>query len=100
MGSEQPRRGLRFEDHPDPASVRAAFAEVDGLVDDFLAHFAGRLDEPLRRLVFWRPSGLTVTPRCLVQHPITYEFHHKGQLVVISRQLGQVPPETDLAFPE
>lgn len=100
VGQQQPRRDLRFEDYPDVASVRAAFAQVDALVDRFLDHFAGRLDKPLRRVVSWRPRGLTVTSRWLLLHPITHEFHHKGQMVVIGRQLGYPPPETDLAFPE
>ncbi|MBE3590742.1 MAG: DinB family protein [Firmicutes bacterium] len=99
VGLEQPRRDLRFEDYPDPASVREAFAEVDALVERFLGHFADRIDEPLHRVLSWRPQGLTVTPRWLLLHPITHEFHHKGQLVVIGRQLGHIPPETDLAFP-
>lgn len=94
-----PRRDLPLDDYRDVASVRAAFAEVDALVERFLAHFADRLDEALHRAPPWRAQGLTVTPRWLLLHPITHEFHHKGQLVVIGRQLGFPPPETDLAFP-
>jgi uncharacterized damage-inducible protein DinB len=31
---------------------------------------------------------------------MTHEFHHKGQIVKIGRQLGYNPPETDLVEPE
>lgn len=99
VGLGSPRRDLRCEDYPDPASVRTAFAEVDALVERFLDRFDGSLDQPMRRVLPWRPEGLIVTPRWLLLHPITHEFHHKGQLVVIGRQLGHAPPETDLAFP-
>lgn len=99
VGLQQSRRDLCPAHHPDVASVRAAFAAVDTLVEQFLARCADRLDEPLRRIVPWHEGDLVVTPRWLLLHPITHEFHHKGQLVLIGRQLGYPPPETDLSLP-
>ena len=39
-----------------------------------------------------------VTARWLVLHPITHEFHHKGQVVTLLRKLGH-PVTVDLDLP-
>ncbi len=50
-----------------------------------------RLDEG----VAWH--GDMLTRRWLVLHPITHEFHHKGQVASLGRALGHPVPEgTDL----
>jgi uncharacterized damage-inducible protein DinB len=38
-------------------------------------------------------------PRWLFTQAVTHEFHHKGQIVTIARQLGYQPVETDLVTP-
>lgn len=45
---------------------------------------------------------LRVTQRWLVMHPVTHEFHHKGQMLTMGRILGHpypAGPDTDLAVP-
>ena len=32
----------------------------------------------------------------LLMHVITHEFHQKGQLVAMARQMGYEPPNTDV----
>jgi uncharacterized damage-inducible protein DinB len=32
----------------------------------------------------------------LFTHTITHEFHHKGQILTLSRQLGYTPVDTDI----
>nr|WP_261382294.1 DinB family protein [Mucilaginibacter achroorhodeus] len=39
---------------------------------------------------------LNLSPLELFTHVITHEFHHKGQLVNMSRQLGYIPVDTDV----
>ena len=39
-----------------------------------------------------------VTARWLLLHPITHEFHHKGQVVTLLRRLGH-PVSVDLDLP-
>jgi uncharacterized damage-inducible protein DinB len=85
---------------PDAAAVRAKFAEVDTLLEQALLKF-DRLDDPLELLM---PEGhtLSVSQRWLIIHPITHEFHHKGQLLALGRVLGHPLPAgqfADLVLP-
>lgn len=75
----------------------AAFAQVDALVERFLLHHGAALDRPLT--VEAGGESLGVTPRWLLAHPITHEFHHKGQIVVAVRLLGHPAPDSDLVLP-
>jgi len=76
-------------------AVRDIYKEVDQLMEEFLQHFSGSLDEPMP---LFRPNGsaLTRSPFELFTHVITHEFHHKGQVVSMSRQLGYTPVDTDV----
>ena len=76
-------------------AVREAYKEVDELMAAFLEHFSGSLDEPMS-LTRSNGSGLIRSPFELFTHVITHEFHHKGQVVSMSRQLGYTPVDTDV----
>jgi uncharacterized damage-inducible protein DinB len=89
--------GLGLEPAPfEPSSLsnasamRAAFTQMDALLERALSSF-DRLDEPLELNM---PEGdtLTVSQRWLILHPITHEFHHKGQLLALGRVLGHPWP--------
>jgi uncharacterized damage-inducible protein DinB len=85
---------------PDAASMRAAFAKVDLMLEEAFEKFQN-LDDPLEVV---RPGRdvLMVSQRWLVTHPITHEFHHKGQLLALGRVLGHPLPsgmDTDLVLP-
>ncbi|GGK98469.1 DinB family protein [Deinococcus radiotolerans] len=85
---------------PDVAALRAVYADVDALVDRALNAFT-QPDEP-RRVPFG-DRELEVTGRWLFMHPLTHEFHHKGQLLTMGRVLGfpyPAGPDTDLGLPE
>lgn len=93
----QPR--LTAADIPDVAAMRAAFAEVDDLLETAFGQFT-ELDKPLE--IDWRGQPITVTQRWLLMHPMTHEFHHKGQLLALGRVLGHPypdGPDTDLPLP-
>lgn len=79
------------------ADAPVAFAQVDALVARFLARHAGALDRSMT--VEAGDERLAVTPRWLLTHPVTHEFHHKGQIVVAVRLLGHPAPDTDLVLP-
>lgn len=81
------------------AAVQAEFAGIDGMVRRFLRDHDGSLDEPRRHPVPWEEKPFAATPRWLFTHTVTHEFHHKGQIVSIARQLGYPPIETDLVAP-
>lgn len=96
-GVGQPERNLQPRD---AAGLREAFARVDAAVEQALSSWTD-WDEPF---VFTNEAGWeeTLTRRWLVLHPITHEFHHKGQALALARVLGHPhhgQPDTDLAPP-
>ncbi|GHF62112.1 putative damage-inducible protein DinB [Deinococcus metalli] len=99
------RRGLNDTPHldsaaiPDVAAMREVFAGVDAVMERAFGAFTTPDEE------FDLPLGnevLRVTQRWLVMHPITHEFHHKGQMLTMGRVLGHpypAGPDTDLGAP-
>lgn len=81
--------------YKDLQSIRATYEQVNLMVNDFLHHFTGVLDTPMT-LPKKQGIALTLTPLHLFTHVITHEFHHKGQIVNMSRQLGYIPVDTDV----
>jgi uncharacterized damage-inducible protein DinB len=77
------------------SGIRGTFEQVDLIVNDFLHHFTDTLSAPL---TLPKKDGveLTLTPLQLFTHVITHEFHHKGQIMNMSRQLGYIPVDTDV----
>ncbi len=80
--------------------MRKAFTETDQLVEEFLDEFAARWETAITGSVPWQDEPATLTPIWLFTHVITHEFHHKGQIVSMSRQLGYTPEDTDLVEPK
>ena len=78
--------------------IKVRFEQVDSYVKEVFEVFSNHMDEPIQREIPWRVSGevLSITPGKLIMHTITHEFHHKGQIVAMARQLGYVPPSTDV----
>ena len=80
---------------PDVAVVRQHFRAVDELVAAYCAQVED-WHQPKALTVPNRSEPLALTPLALFTHVITHEFHHKGQLLGMSRQLGYVPIDTDV----
>ena len=84
----------------DVAKMRAKFLEVDAMLEQAFQTF-DKLDEPLEVIRPGRDQFM-VTQRWLIVRPITHEFHHGGQLLMLGRALGHPLPEdmgTDLVLP-
>ena len=84
----------------DVQALREAFAEVDATVLEALDTFTD-IDAPF---VWTSSSGedIALSKRWLILHPITHEFHHKGQALALARAMGHPHPgrpDTDLANP-
>ena len=102
MGLQQT---ISYVDEPassltDAKSMRAAFAKVDLMLEEAFSRFQS-LDAPLEVVRPGRDT-LMVSQRWLIVHPITHEFHHKGQLLALGRVLGHPLPsgmDTDLVLP-
>nr|WP_263326983.1 DinB family protein [Neobacillus sp. Marseille-Q6967] len=74
------------------------FEQVDSYVNEVFKLHGNQLNMPIQRKIPWReaPETVTFTPGKLLMHTITHEFHHKGQIVAMVRQMGYVPPNTDI----
>ncbi len=74
--------------------VRVLFNNVDLFVGEFIELWA---NEHLNVILFEiNGAKNTVSPFKLFSHVITHEFHHKGQILSLSRHLGYVPVDTDI----
>ncbi|UYZ63404.1 DinB family protein [Hymenobacter weizhouensis] len=92
----QPRPYFDPATVPDVAAARQVFGKVDALVTSFVQQQEGAWQRPQTLSVPGRPAPLTLTPLELFTHVITHEFHHKGQLLSMARQLGYPPVDTDV----
>lgn len=64
----------------------------------FLKHSLKQLDVLIQTPIPWREATevISMTPRKLICHTITHEYHHKGQIVSMARLMGYEPPNTDI----
>ena len=74
--------------------VIALFSRADILLFEFIEKVA----ESRIQLVEYEINGnkSVVEPLKLFTHVITHEFHHKGQILSMSRHLGYTPVDTDI----
>lgn len=93
-GLQQTMAYPEYNSIKDVVQAQAFFRAVDALVARFLDVYAGSyLDERT-----WVNEGQcsTASPLQLFTHVITHEFHHKGQVLSLSRHWGYVPVDTDI----
>lgn len=67
-------------------------------VDIIMYEFIESLERPGTEQVYYEINGVrnSVGLLKLFTHVITHEFHHKGQILSISRHLGYTPVDTDI----
>ncbi|MBD3921332.1 DinB family protein [Paenibacillus sp. PR3] len=82
-------------EHANVQTVRKLYAEVDDTVQRFLDNCSDHWLEPIVHPVAWQDEPHTASPLLLFTHTITHEFHHKGQILSMARQLGYPPPADD-----
>ena len=70
--------------------------ELFNLVDNFMHEFIATLDSAEE--IPYEINGVKrlANPLKLFTHVVTHEFHHKGQVLSISRHLGYTPVDTDI----
>lgn len=70
------------------------FASVDLLMVEFIE----LLNKPALKEIHYEINGVknTAAPFVLFSHVITHEFHHKGQILSLSRHWGYTPVDTDI----
>ncbi|TDL78759.1 DinB family protein [Peribacillus frigoritolerans] len=93
LGKSLPK--IKSESINNVQEMREIFKQTDVLVHEFLNEFEGKWDQTVQ-VSFANGDSVKITSLWLFTHTITHEFHHKGQIVKIGRQLGYIPPDTDL----
>src|SRR5690554_652102 len=74
--------------------MREVFKKTDALVYEFLNEFKNKWDPTIQAC--WQSDSSELTQLWLFTHTITHEFHHRGQIVKLGRQLGYIPPKMNL----
>ncbi|MEJ5964149.1 DinB family protein [Pedobacter immunditicola] len=74
--------------------IKLLFDRVNSYIFEFLEQY----QESLFQKIAIEINGLEepIEPFKLFTHVITHEFHHKGQILPMSRHLGYIPIDTDI----
>lgn len=69
-----------------------------GSIDILMFEFIELLNRPEKRKIDYEINGVKTSaePFLLFSHVITHEFHHKGQILSLSRHWGYTPVDTDI----
>ena len=76
--------------------LKAIYAQADGVVSNFIIKYKGNYLQTFSKRTSSGNKLVTTTPLQLFTHTITHEFHHKGQILTMSRLLGYTPVDTDV----
>jgi uncharacterized damage-inducible protein DinB len=83
-----------YENFTTVAECRIYFNAVDELVATFIDQFAEVYLTDITS--FKGDQSTTASPLTVFTHVTTHEFHHKGQILSISRHMGYIPVDTDI----
>jgi len=72
------------------------YEQIDILVANFLERHTDDLLQTFTKKWPGKDKYVTTNPLQLFTHVITHEFHHKGQILTMSRLLGYLPVDTDV----
>jgi uncharacterized damage-inducible protein DinB len=78
------------------SEIKILFEGIDTIVEVFLKKYSDDYQAPFTRIIPRKGITLTLMPLQLFTHVITHEFHHKGQILTMSRLLGYTPADTDV----
>jgi uncharacterized damage-inducible protein DinB len=85
------------EKFPDIASLEAAHASLE---EDQISFIESLTDERVnahRPFKNFQGQELELSLSEMMQHVVNHSTYHRGQIVTLLRQLGQVPPGTDFS---
>ncbi len=74
--------------------ISKLFDQVNALLLAFLERYQDAFLQEI--IIEINESQKVITPLKLFTHVITHEFHHKGQILSMSRHLGYIPVDTDI----
>jgi uncharacterized damage-inducible protein DinB len=97
IGHQALKKDIQFKKYDTITSVREVekyFEKINDLIEEFIAIYKDHYLEELS--VNINNKNLKANPLKLFIHVITHEFHHKGQILSLSRHLGYIPVDTDV----
>jgi uncharacterized damage-inducible protein DinB len=97
LGKHALQRSINFTEYDSVQKAEEAvtyFTSIDLLVEDFIRFHAETYLEEME--ITLTDKTITATPLKVFTHVITHEYHHKGQILSLSRHLGYVPVDTDV----
>lgn len=83
-----------FKTVEDARQAKNFFLTVDSLIDKFIDVYSSTFLEELAFEI--NNQTVSASPLKLFTHVVTHEFHHKGQILSLSRHLGYIPIDTDI----
>jgi len=76
--------------------VPPLFRQVDQAMEAFFKQFDAHWNDTLTIHIQSQKKEIISTPLAIFTHVTTHEFHHKGQILSMSRHMGYTPVDTDL----
>jgi len=95
FGLDRDASFYKTEDAKNLNEIRSLFDKVNLFMTEFLDKHNDDFQKPFTAIVKHRGLPMTLSPLQLFTHAITHEFHHKGQMLTMSRILGYIPADTD-----
>jgi uncharacterized damage-inducible protein DinB len=97
IGQQALQKKMVFTSYESVGTVeetRQLFIEIDKLVAEFIAYFSRSYLANLSVTI--NDVSTKANALKLFTHVITHEYHHKGQVLSLSRHLGYTPVDTDI----
>ena len=97
IGRESLKKTIKFTEYNSVKDVMEAedfFTGIDSLLEEFINVYYEKYMIDIEIEI--QGKVILASPLKLFTHVITHEFHHKGQILSLSRHLGYVPVDTDV----
>ena len=97
LGDQALRKAIEFTPYhsiQDVEESRQLFLKVDELVAEFIQAFSADCLSDIDISI--NDKVAQASPLKLFTHVITHEYHHKGQVLSLSRHMGYIPVDTDI----
>ncbi len=93
MALKKNRIYAEYENFKTIQEVIILFVEID----NFMFNFISEMDS-FKNEISYETQNVknSANPFRLFSHVITHEYHHKGQILSLSRHLGYIPVDTDI----
>lgn len=86
----------KYTEYEDNLTVQDVILLFD-TVDLFMEEFIQEMNLSDREIIYEiQDNKNSASPLKFFSHVITHEYHHKGQILSLSRHLGYVPVDTDI----